>query len=459
MPRFRKPIVSAGAYEIPTPGSDNSRTEVITQERLVHWADTGNLMVKEGHRIPGPWYHDPKALPVKMGSDGSLNSSSDNGGFWDRFWVENKDGKSTLWGEIDSPGREDDPNTPAGKIGTTVRETSIYVRPSFRDGSGKEWQDAVMHIGLVTHPIEKGQENFRPVSEGLALSMSQCRYSFSMSEHPAQPIAGISVNELLGKLREIAKVSLPDDTTDVNFLDRLNAALEQKRLSEEEESGTVRVPPKGAQEPPAPMITMSLTKQQIDAIVTAKTVNPSTGQPFKPEELQMSQPTVQDLQDSPAVKKMVEFQTILMSQLNSQALTNRTERVKAILTKAPQLKPVIEAQVVPLLSGFKMSFSPDGTPTPHAVDTVLDALEAVATSAAPATAMSQPKPADLATSWLSQAPSHMLPQNQGDIAAMLGLAMSQPPQGAHEVQPTDSGVVTEENAEDIAKQFLSQAGF
>jgi hypothetical protein len=459
MPRFRKPIVSAGAYEIPIPGSDNSRTEVITQERLVHWADTGNSMVKEGHRIPGPWYHDPKALPVKMGSDGSLNSSSDNGGFWDRFWVENKDGKSTLWGEIDSPGREDDPNTPAGKIGTTVRETSIYVRPSFRDGSGKEWQDAMMHIGLVTHPIEKGQENFRPVSEGLALSMSQCRYSFSMSEHPAQPMAGISVNELLAKLREIAKVSLPGDTTDVNFLDRLNAALEQKRLSEEEESGTVRVPPKGAQEPPAPMITMSLTKQQIDAIVTAKTVNPATGQPFKPEELQMSQPsTKEELQDHPVVKKMVEFQTILMSQLNGQALTNRTERVKAILIKAPQLKPVIEAQVVPLLSSFKMSFSPDGSPTPHAVDTVLDALEAVATSAAPATAMSQPKPSDLATSWLNQAPSHMLPQNQGDIAAMLGLAMSQPPKGSQEVQPTDNGVVTEENAEDIAKQFLGQAG-
>lgn len=474
MPRFRKPIVKAGVYEIPIPGSSKTRSEILSADRIKYWSETANEMIKEGHRIPGPWHHDLQSLPVKMGSDGSLPKSSDNAGFWDRFWVEGnrEDGSVTLWGEIDAPGSENDLNTPAGKIGKTVKETSIYVRPSFKDGSGREWKDALMHVGLVTHPIEKGQENFVPVSEGLALSMSQCNYSFSMSEvgsidNPNLPTTGMSVSELLGKLKEVARISLPSDTTDVNFLERLNAALEQKRLSEEEEKGTIRVPPKGAQEPPAPMITMSLNQQQIDAIVSAKAVNPDTGKPFTVEELKMSltpsnQPSIQELQDHPVVKKMVEYQTVLMGQLNTQALTSRLQRAQSIVQKQPAMQKVVDEKVAPLLQSFQMSFGNDGKPNPHPVDTLLDALESIAdASPQPAQPVQMGQPSDLARSWLNSAPSHMLPQDNSGLAALMqnyGLAMSQPPQGASEVSPPNSGVVTEEEAEKIANRFLSQSG-
>ena len=140
--RFKKPIVTTGVYTIP---GDTPRKVEVTSDRLNHWADQFHSMKSAGVSVPAPWNHSTEALPMSVGNDGTLPRSDINAGWWDKVWVED----NTLWGELDVPQNED-----AVKIGTSVKESSIYVRPSFVDGSGNEWKDSLMHIALVTHPIE-----------------------------------------------------------------------------------------------------------------------------------------------------------------------------------------------------------------------------------------------------------------------------------------------------------------
>lgn len=67
MAKFKKPIVSAGVFLV---GNDQGgrHTEVLTKDRLHHWAKTFGVMKKNGVRIPAPWAHSKDALPVVMGT-------------------------------------------------------------------------------------------------------------------------------------------------------------------------------------------------------------------------------------------------------------------------------------------------------------------------------------------------------------------------------------------------------
>jgi hypothetical protein len=250
--RFKKPIVSTGVYTIP---GDIPRKVKIDQTRLDHWKAQFDKMKDAGVSVPAPWNHSKEALPMSVGNDGTLPRSDINAGWWDKLWVED----GTLWGELDVPQSED-----AVKIGTNVKETSIYVRPDFEDGSGNKWQDSLMHIALVTHPIENGQGNFTPVGDesGLAISMSHLTEPLEMAspEKAEEQVSAnpVGVNEdrenssngvpaLLEALRAVM-IDLPEDTNDTNFMERLLVALRQKKASEHPEDKSVSKPPEGAKE-------------------------------------------------------------------------------------------------------------------------------------------------------------------------------------------------------------------
>lgn len=382
MARFRKAIVRAGVYDIPR--EDGSvQSELITPERLEHWAQTGNSMQASGLRIPGPWAHDAAALPIRVGSDGTLTTSFHNAGFWERFQVSlDEEGVPTLYGEIDVPGDENDPNTPAGKVGKTVKETSIYVRPKFRDGSGQEWEDALMHVALVTHPIEKGQKNF----EGIALSMSHCT-------HPIKMAMSGDITELIKNLREVAKVSVPEDTSPENLIERLNAALLQKRLSEgENKTGNTRTPPSGARETTSPVITMSFSQKQAEALLQAGTINPDTGKPFTKEDFEAAgvkfTPSAPSTPQDPPLDSALQSQltaqqqvnTLLMSHLRNAEVEKRETRMNALIRSGRISQEYADQRIKPLLEGFQMSFDDQGNIKPSSVDVVLDALEQLPSS-------------------------------------------------------------------------------
>ena len=389
--KFKKEIVSSGVYLVQ--GADGVRRyEVITDDRLGHWADKQTEMVNSGMQIPAPWQHDLKSLPentakISASGQGISESSKDNAGYWDRLWVENH----TLMGEFDCPNEED-----AKKVGATVRETSVYACPRYVDGSGTVWEDALMHIALVTHAVENNQSNFEKVPDGtLALAMSQRVLSMSNS------IDGFgSFTEVLKKLEEIAKIVLPTDTTFDNFVDRLNAALSQKAASEQDDNnvGTVTKPPRNAVSQPGRVIfTMStFTEDQVDALVKANAVNTATKQPFTSEDLVEkvdsekdpgtlmgvgdSEKIPEEISNHPVVQKLAGSVAILMNIAKTAKQDRYQDRINILIKTGAVTEEYAKTYLEPLLSSIKMSL--DVTTGKQieevdAIDGVLTALENV----------------------------------------------------------------------------------
>lgn len=413
MPRFVKDIVRAGRYKI------GDRFEEVTPERLQKWARNFSKQREAGLSIPAPCFHEKtKSIPAFIGSDreGFLKKSTDNLGFWESLYYD-PDAKA-LRGVIDAPGDVNDPNTPAGKIGQTIRETSIYVAKQWQDGSGRVWDDEpVMHIACVTHPVEGGQSNFQPASEdGLAIAMSfyseeesdkeeqgepapqkpeangsAKKKSFGSNKpeevHGSEPLevepnAANSIASLLPLLEKHAGVKLPTDTSDDNFVERLMVALTQLSANDEDEvdGGSVFQPPKEAGAKTAPFI-MSFTTDQQKAIVAAKVVNPATGKPFTLEEIASAtapaQATITDdvLMSSPTVGRLLKTTDGLMKTLTKTTADGFKVRIEALKRK---LGPKAVEHLVPMVEGLEMSFGSDGQPNKPQVALLLESLEEAA---------------------------------------------------------------------------------
>jgi hypothetical protein len=287
-----------------------------------------------------------------------------------------------------------------------------------------------MHIALVTHPIENGQGNFEAVEEmeqGIALAMSQLTEPLSMSNldevRPGGSVAPQKngIQEMLESLRAVA-IDLPDDTHEVNFMERLIVALRQKKASENPEDDSISNPPEGAKEQPAP-VAMSQEKET--------DVNKTISQ----EEAVLSHPSYQ------AATKTISF---LMSHLNGQEKSKLQERRNTLLAGGKVSEDYASKHLDPAISDFKMSFGEDGSVEVCNAATIMDALEA-----APS----------LVTGILSK--------SQGDPNAttlqQLGLAMSQSgmagiPAGFNLQEEQNPNETDGPSPEDIAVEFLRNTG-
>ena len=360
--RFKKPIVTTGVYTVP---GDVPRKVTINKDRLDHWASQFDKMKDTGINIPAPWNHSKDSVPMSVGNDGTLPRSDINAGWWDKLWVED----GTLWGELDVPSNED-----AMKIGKNVKESSIYVRPDFKDGSGNQWKDSLMHIALVTHPIENGQGNFEKLNTGagagIALSMSHLTEPLSMSSPEAaeQQINDNDLNPqkmhedrnggvqaLLEALRAVF-IDLPEDTNEVNFTERLLVALRQKKMSEHPDDKSVTKPPEGAKEQPAPVAMSQENETQVDS-------NPSEDQL---EEVVMSHPKFK------AASKTIGF---LMNHISGEQKDKLIARRDGLIKSGQVTNDYAVKHLNPSIEGFQMSFGDDGAVSDCAASTIMDALE------------------------------------------------------------------------------------
>jgi len=416
--RFKKPIVTTGIYTIP---GETPKKVKITHDRLTHWIKQFDSMKEAGISVPAPWNHSKDALPMSVGNDGTLPRSDINAGWWEKIWLQD----GTLWGELDVPRSED-----AVKIGTNVKESSIYVRPEFNDGSGNTWDDSLMHIALVTHPIENGQGNFEPVEEmenGIALAMSQLTEPLSMSNldevRPGGSVAPQKngIQEMLESLRAVA-IDLPDDTNDVNFMERLIVALRQKKASENPEDDSITNPPEGAKEQPAPVAMSQEKEKDVKETVPQETI-------------------AEEVLSHPAYKAATKTVSFLMSHLNGQERAKLQERRNALLAGGKVSEDYASKHLDPVISDFKMSFGEDGSVEVCNAATIMDALEA-----APS----------LVTGILGKG------QPDANSLQQLGLAMSQSgmsgiPAGLNyqeETNPDTDGPTHDE----IAMEFLRNTG-
>jgi hypothetical protein len=361
MPKFVKQIAKPAKFLATALDGVTRVEQVLTADRLRKVAENGTSMLAKGLKIYAPWKHDFKNAQGPLGPS-RLPDSSENAGFWERLWFDDKD--NALYGEIDVPREED-----ASKIGTTVKEVSPLLKP-FQDGAGNTWDaDSPYHIALVMHPILAGQDNFVPVTPepaGVAASMPEdVGFAFSMSDaqelllteksHPAEiakkdegaamavelgkedetpvepsaPATGAGVGDAIRALAEL-KISLPADTTPENFIERLVIALNAIHKANEPEQDT-----KPPTEQPLP-VAMSLGDQTVA--------------------------------DTPAVNPLLTF-------AENQARKGYVDRIEAAVASGRITPAYVLKHLKPMVEGFALSLGDDGQPQETMLDKALVMIE------------------------------------------------------------------------------------
>lgn len=343
MPKFRKTVLKVGRYSV-NDLNGGRKEEVFLPERLKKIADSYAQMKEAGINVPAPWWHNSnEAVPSKE----LLKDSKNNAGWWnDLFLDENGD----LVGEVEVPLEED-----AKKIGTTVKEVSPLIRKKFIDGNGRIWDDVVTHVAFVTHPVQAGQDDFKPVKteDEVAIAMS-CYLgldtppkteSKDSSKTPGNqgsqeyssdnPTAGVyNIKEALQCLRGVG-VDLPDDTTPENLIERILVAcraIQGKDAQEGDEDNPER---NGVTEQPQPIamsVQMSTDDKQISAYRT------------------LAQKSVQQ---------------------------NYVTRIRNLVAEGKLTKQYAQEHLEPLVQGFQLSLDAEGIPQEGQLDFLLKHLEAL----------------------------------------------------------------------------------
>ena len=259
--KFTKEILTEGLY-VTGDGKGGRQVSFIPQKRIAHWAAQHAEMVKAGLKVPAPELHSEGENPNKYQTE---VGSKSNYGFWEQLSVGQKeeDGVmlTTLNGVIDVPVEDD-----AKKIGNSVQETSIYAKDKFVDGTGRVWEDVLVHIAPCTKPIEPGQKNFEPVAEGdlsIAMSMSH-RIAMNDMGAVGEMLNSdqVASNDLQSMLASVAGLSIPKGVTLDQLEQALMAALRQKQLSEQNgDGGSVTKPPKDSIVSQVPVVMSTNTNQ------------------------------------------------------------------------------------------------------------------------------------------------------------------------------------------------------
>jgi hypothetical protein len=308
--QYRKTILKPGKYKVSRPDGTSTEEE-ITLDRMQRWASTANQMRGAGIKIPAPFAHADEEgnfpAPVRFENEtlsdaatgGPIGWRADlNAGFWQNFMVD----RVGLHAAVEVDGTPEDMTTPAGKVGKTVKDTSIFVLPSFTDGKGRKWGESIYHVALVADPVEPGQSNFVPVKAdspyALAMSLSMSNQPPNQnqnsgqqnsnqnsqssgggqkppgtdpsdktheqdSENPSMMSGGLTIQDAIEALGTLpSPIILPEDTTPANLVERIVLLCRQKiadqnsNSNNEENGGRMTTKPQGS-ETKSPAIAMS----------------------------------------------------------------------------------------------------------------------------------------------------------------------------------------------------------
>lgn len=187
MARFNKRVVGKGLYQTPTGPQE------VTPARIQHWHDTIQGMLAAGHKPPLSWGHSLDALPhpddhpfwkSRLNAGKVLGSSIDAAG---DFWLQGE----APGAEIDAGGDLITPvELPDGrKVKAAIGEVSIGAI-DWKDGSGKVWKDAPVHLALTPLPVwvpPGGQPGFVPAPPEMAQFGTRTLLArFSAMDEPAK---------------------------------------------------------------------------------------------------------------------------------------------------------------------------------------------------------------------------------------------------------------------------------
>lgn len=371
MPKFDKVILKEGKYRQWNEAKKAYEFVDVTPERIKKLVDTFQKMKSKGIRVPGPWKHDFNITAFTTGDNGLLASSTDNAGFWEDLASKvTEDGKLGLVGTIDAPGDAQDINTPAGKIGTLVRDTSIYTRKNvpITDGNDEVLEEAIMHIALVTHPIELNQQNFQLKDE-----QDACLVMSQMVEEPGEQGTSDTksspaiLSQLINDLRDACKLYLPANTNIDNLVENLSIAVNQYKLLQsdpESDSETLET---------EPLVMSHLDQTQIDALINGKIVNPKTNKPYSKEDFSSS--PLQENKGQPDQKMMLVMSAMQNSMQNDRRKAYRS-RIDSLVESGRTTKSFADSNLYPMADNYNLEFKDDQVVTPP-VETLLMSLESM----------------------------------------------------------------------------------
>lgn len=289
MALFKKVITKPGVYLARKTNGERALVDN-TREKIASLVETGNKMLQDGHLIPAPYAHKDAdgivPVPLFKDEEGNLKDSRTgkplswghavNGGYWTKFEV----GPQGEWvGYIEADGDENDPDSHAGRISKTFRQTSPVMIDEWTDGKNRQYKNVPLHICLTNKGVEPGQANFERVKEQeLALAMSfddddliqaatmssdedasepKDKSSFEKdSEGEDKDVDGVDDSKLksedsqsavFGQIKDALQTRLglvfPVDTDESNFMERLLTLL-INLPEEEEDEGLKKTRPK-----------------------------------------------------------------------------------------------------------------------------------------------------------------------------------------------------------------------
>lgn len=371
MVAFEKTILKEGKYRQWNETLKKYEFVPVTRERLQNLVQTFTKMKSSGMKIPGPWKHDFGITALSIGDNGLLADSTQNAGFWDDLTTKiDSDGKMALVGKIDAPGDPNDPNTPAGKIGTIVKDTSIYTRRNVPLTDQNDTLDeAIMHIALVTHPIENGQSNFQLKEEESNLVMSNMVDDEDLAKEQSEDddeSNPTNLTQLVEDLKNICKLYLPPSTTIDNIVENLSIAVGQYKLLNSSEDGSGVKTDSFQVEP---LLMSHLDATQIDALIQGRVTNPKTGKAYAKEDFATAQPSQPDTQT----------QLVMAAMQNSMQADRRRSyrsRIDSLVGSGRTTKAFADSNLYPQADGYNIEFKDGAVDTPM-IESLIMSLESI----------------------------------------------------------------------------------
>jgi len=241
MARAKKVLLKTGKYQAPQGELD------ATRPYLARLVENFKKMTALGIKVPVCWGHQKKAVP---GDDEDIANeafykSRFNAGYLDGLSVEGDDLALTLdcpglaldeAGHLLSQAKTDD----GVPVQTAISEVSGAIKEKWKDGKGRLWNNALLHVALTPLPVVADQGSFTALSAGdftlSLITLGDDDVADKEDKAPDTSGEGPSMESkfkaVLEKLAEKYQINLPDDTTPENAWERLEIALMQGEPAE-----------------------------------------------------------------------------------------------------------------------------------------------------------------------------------------------------------------------------------
>jgi len=250
MAKFTKTILKVGKYRS-LDGEVN-----VTPARLRHWVDQFKKFSAAGNVVPVAFDHASDAAGLTPLSINEFRSAENTVGRLSDLRLSNDGHAAEMTLELSDP-----------KAVKLAKSNDVFVSPvlgnRWRDGSGNKYRDLWTHVDIVNHPVDASQSPFTALSaatqfwrfaldededqldemagemndagDDMDAGMDDAAMDMDAAPPEADPApmddmpdpmdeAGGDISEVLADLLQVGIV-LGDDTTEMNFMDRLIPAL------------------------------------------------------------------------------------------------------------------------------------------------------------------------------------------------------------------------------------------